>query len=211
MSYKNTLSSIFDHFPSNLSILLSNRHLSSNLNRPYFFWTNEKKQSELFMVIDEQAQATDITRYNSRILLTSDTIVTQTSQGIHHYKYPSLNLELNHQTVEDNKGKVLTGISLFILFTLLSIFIFKPLVVSAIILVIVSIIAFISHSLMSQSRASYKSLLQLGIFSSTTPLCILYFIPMLHAKLQLFPGSILIFILFYLAAFYEVFIYKKPS
>jgi hypothetical protein len=145
------------------------------------------------------------------MLLTSNKAVFQIKKDIRIYDYPNNNIFLTHDTAPKNKTKILTLYSLFVMLDFVALFILKPLLISALILVFLSIVAFLFYSMMRSSHVTYQELLKLGIYASTTPLIIVYFLPLLHVKLLVFPGTFIIFILFYLAAFYEVYIYKETK
>jgi len=217
------VSKSLDNYPDDLSIMISNGHLLTTYDRPFFLWLNLKNKVIPLLVIDETARETKINQYKSIFLLTSNHLVYRRPQLSSNLEKVSLKIiptcfinkgTINKTTVSKLQNILNIGSSYiylwFILFMALSIIILPTMffLFLIIFLFFLSIIFYLISRIFT-SKASFIDIFQLSFHSTTLPLLLAYVLNYKTINFSFFSPSILFLTsVFLFGAVYEH--YRNP-
>lgn len=213
-SLKNSLSQSLQTFPKDLKITIRDGKLTTNSNRPYFFWLNQNGKKLLLAVVDEVASPEKINEYRSQVLLTSNVIVLnkksfKTEKNL--IPYQALQLTLTKRGINEVKDVVLRLFTVLIfIFFVLGIFV-VPLFVSFSYLLstlVLSILCFFLFKLFYKKHTFDKTF-QLSLHAITIPFSLEFGLRYFSLITPIQPMRLLYAILtsiFILSALYEAYL-----
>ena len=200
-------------YPSDLIIRVTKGQLTTNRDQPYFMWLKRDSISQPLIVVDKQALATDINRYNSLILIASNGIGV-TLDGFPQYYYfthdetfrvEKLDVEVFRGTLDTIYSRlpfyiVMIGIFALFLFPVIAI------IINAFMLAVISVAVYIiANRFLQHKHVTYKKVFQISLHSSTLPFFIDFLFLGLGIPMGIPFGSVLLYILFLTAGMYEVY------
>lgn len=194
-------------YPSDLTIDVKNGNLSTNYNRPSFFWSQEGDRKLLLAVISENSTADEIQKFETPIMFTDRYVVFRNDV----FPYPNWNLTVN----KDSVNNLLAGLAkiapfLIVLF-LLFFLVIGPLFAIAgnfVYLAVVSLFCYFVFWLWSKKH-TYKKTLQISLHAVTLPFVTKYLLLGFGYNLdRAWPVFTLLVAIFILSALYETYIDK---
>jgi len=202
-------------FPSNVSIVIENGHMTSNLDMPYFTWMGFEDNKILLLVIDEKNTVNRLKLYKPLVMLTGTEMAITSGSSIKRYPYPlHTTFQINQATMlrfeEAFRNYFKKGFALFYpLFIVVTPLFFA--LANTVYLVFSSVIVFVFFRLFHR-RFSLKKIFQIGMHACTLPFLIGYCILAInHAVSGLpFVMFVLLFI-FHLTGVYEAYYEEVPQ
>jgi len=214
---KKVFTSVIDSlraYPNDLIISVQNDILFSTLDRPYFFWLKDGERQRLLLVVDQSAEDNKIAIYNSTILLTPTSIVTQIGRKSNTIPIAAINGILIDKKTIDRWASGLTTVknNLVFYYSIGVAFLFiamltTSLIVTFIYLFVVSFVAYLYFKIFKKRHFHFRKVLQISFHANTFPYILDYsfiFIPLptqlpylnLFAP-QFFPFIFLIILFFF--------------
>lgn len=201
-------------YPSDLTVDLKNGNLSTNYNRPSFFWSQEGDRKLLLAVISENSTADEIHKFETPIMFTDRYVVFRNRDNgmrTDFFPYPNWNLTVN----KDSANNLLAGLAAIAPFLIVLFLIFflviGPLFAIAgnfVYLAVVSLFCYFIFWLWSKKH-TYKKTLQLSLHAVTLPFVTKYLLLGFGYNLdRAWPVFTLLVAIFILSAIYEAYVDK---
>ncbi|MBI4009071.1 DUF1189 family protein [Candidatus Roizmanbacteria bacterium] len=213
-----------EKFPSELIININNGTLTSNYNRPYFFWLDYKNAKHLLFVIDETASPQKIKEYNSFAVLSRNNIVFKDENSNVGYNLINLKFLKNQIITKETIVKVQNTLSainhgLFFIYPLAFVLVLLMLlavssVSTLLYILIASGITFIFYRffLNKKIKPGFMKTLQISLHSVTLPFVINYIYGIFYLNSYPLPLLFLfLVVLFTIVGVYEGYAYDSAN
>lgn len=206
--------SALNTYPSDLTVNLKDGNLSTNYNRPSFFWAQEGDNKRLLAVISENSTTDEIQKFETPIMFTDRYLVFRNRDNglkTDFFPYPNWNLTINKDSV-NNLLSGLAAIAPFLIVLFLIFFlVIGPLfaiVGNFVYLAIISLFCYFVFWLWSKKH-TYKKTLQLSLHAVTLPFVTKYLLLGFGYNLdRAWPVFTLLVAIFILSALYETYMDK---
>lgn len=186
------------------------KNIPEDLNtydRPYFMWLDFDKRKILFLVADRFAVPSDIGKYNSYALLTSDSLVINQDKTGMNFQIP-----LNQELASNFATVIGSSMPVILVFLIFGAFLIIPIISAVYFLLIIaaaSLISYLIYNLIDK-RHDHSKTFQLALHASTLPIMVFYFLNLVVPTTPNLPLTTFILILiFTLCALYEAYLDKK--
>ena len=169
--FKQNINSL-DKLPKNLIININNGFLSTNNPMPVLVWSGNKM---LIAVIDETATDDKINQYQSKILLTSTSLVIR--DGINKnisLPYTNSNIKITKDTIIKIKSLLLNIIPLMIVLISFYFIILHPIFITIFLTIFLSFLSFIAMMIYKSKfkKITFQKTFQISIHAITLPIII---------------------------------------
>lgn len=214
--YASFMSSL-DSYPQDLVVRISNGHLTTNSDQPYFMWIIKDTVPHPLVVVDKQARMTDNDRYEATVLLASNGIVFTFDDKPQYYGFSSADsYVIDHSTISALKDKFSMNspkLPFYILLAGIGLFLVVPLIIGIFNLILLSIVSygvfFVTRTFFKHAHVKYRNVLQVSLHTSTIPLIIDFLFFGLGITIAIPLGTTLLYILFLTGGMYEVYGVKR--